>query len=144
MTHMPIVIDDQITIAETEIHLVFVQSSGPGGQNVNKTASKAQLRFNLHSPAISEKVRSRLYKIAGKRINEQGELIIEAQRFRTQEQNREDAIERLVGLLRQASKEPKVRRKTRPTLASRKRRLVSKRRRSDTKRLRSRVSSVDG
>jgi len=141
MAAMTIVIDDHLSIAESDIHIVFTRSSGPGGQNVNKTASKAQLRFNINSPAISEEVKERLYKIAGKRINEQGELMIEAQRFRSQEQNRLDAIERLVRLLRLALYEPRARQKTRPTSASRQRRLESKKRHSETKRMRRRLHS---
>jgi ribosome-associated protein len=77
MAGMPVVIDDHLSIEESDIHIVFIRSSGPGGQNVNKTASKAQLRFNINTPAISEEVKDRLYKIAGKRINEKGELVIE-------------------------------------------------------------------
>src|SRR4030042_3071852 len=113
MVAMPVVIDDHLSIEESEIHIVFIRSSGPGGQNVNKTASKAQLRFNINSPSISDEEKERLYIIAGKRINDKGELIIEAQRFRTQEQNRLDAVERLVRLLRLASYEPRARQKTR-------------------------------
>jgi len=141
MAGMTVRIDDHLSIEDNDIHVVFIRSSGPGGQNVNKTASKAQLRFNINSPAISDEVKDRLFKIAGKRINEQGELIIEAQRFRTQEQNRLDAVERLVRLLRLASYEPRARQKTRPTSASRQRRLESKKRRSETKRLRRRLPS---
>ncbi len=138
---MTVVIDENLSIEESDIHIVFIRSSGPGGQNVNKTASKAQLRFNTNSPAMSGEMKDRLYKIAGKRINEQGELIIEAQRFRTQEQNRQDAVERLVRLLRLALYEPRARQKTRPTSASRQRRLESKKRRSETKRMRRRLHS---
>jgi len=141
MAGMTIVIDDHFSIEESDIHIVFIRSSGPGGQNVNKTASKAQLRFNINSPTISDEMKDRLYKIAGKRINEQGELIIEAQRFRTQEQNRQDAVERLVRLLRLSLYEPRARQKTRPTSASRQRRLESKKHRSETKRMRRRLPS---
>lgn len=141
MAAMALVIDDHLSIEESDIHIVYIRSSGPGGQNVNKTASKAQLRFNINSPAISGEMKDRLVKIAGKRINEQGELIIEAQRFRTQEQNRQDAVDRLVRLLRLALYEPRARQKTRPTSASRQRRLESKKRRSETKRMRRRLPS---
>ena len=141
MAGMPVVIDDHLSIEESDIQIVYIRSSGPGGQNVNKTASKAQLRFNINTSAISDEMKYRLYKIAKKRINEKGELIIEAQRFRTQEQNRLDAIERLVRLLRLASYEPRTRHKTRPTPASRKRRLESKKRRAETKRMRRRLPS---
>jgi ribosome-associated protein len=130
-----------ISIPESEIQIDFVQASGPGGQNVNKVASQAQLRFNVNSPALPDEVRLRLVKIAGKRITDDGTLIIQARRYRTQEQNRQDAIERLVILVRQATEKPKPRHKTRPTLASRQKRLESKRHRGEIKRLRHNIST---
>jgi ribosome-associated protein len=129
-------ITENISIREDELQIEFVQSSGPGGQNVNKVASKAQLRFDTHSASLPEEVRARLLHIARGRISEDGTLLIEARRYRTQEQNRADAIQRLVELLQKAAIVPKLRRKTRPTHASQQRRLESKRRRAEVKRQR--------
>ena len=127
-----------ITIDEEEIHQQFIRASGPGGQNVNKVATAVQLRFDVaHSPSIPEYVRERLTRLAGKRMTKEGFFIIDARRFRTQEQNRQDAVARLVGLIRQAAHRPKIRKRTRPSAASKERRLESKHRRSRIKRLRS-------
>lgn len=129
-----------ISIREAELTLDFVRSSGPGGQNVNKVATAVQLRFDvLRSPSLAEEVRRRLVRIAGKRVSKQGVLLIDARRFRTQERNRQDAVDRLVQWIRRAAVKPKKRIKTRPSLSSRKRRLEGKRRRSETKRLRKTV-----
>ena len=126
-----------ITIGEEEIHQQFIRASGPGGQNVNKVATAVQLRFDVgHSSSLPEDVRERLTRLAGKRITREGYLIIDARRFRTQEQNRQDALARLVGLIRQAAQRPKVRKKTKPTAASTERRLESKHHRSKIKYLR--------
>ena len=126
-----------IAINEEEIHQKFIHASGPGGQNVNKVATAVQLRFDVaHSPSLPEDVRTRLAQLAGKRMTREGYLIIDARRFRTQEQNRKDAVTRLVGLIRQAAQRPKVRKRTKPTLASKERRLESKHRRSKIKHLR--------
>jgi ribosome-associated protein len=132
-------ITGQISIDESEIQLAFVQGSGPGGQNVNKVASQVQLRFDVNSPSLPDYVRSRLMNIAGNRITNSGELVINAQRYRTQEQNRQDAIDRLVELIREAVVPPKKRKRTHPTRASKRKRLESKRRHSEIKRLRRRV-----
>jgi ribosome-associated protein len=130
-------ITNVLSLDESELHWSFVQSSGPGGQNVNKVATAVQLRFDVrHSPSLPEDVRQRLIRLAGRRSTTEGILIIEAHRYRTQEQNRQDALARLVELVRQASVKPKIRKKTKPTLASRQRRLEDKRHRSQTKRLR--------
>jgi len=126
-----------IAIDEKEIHQQFIRASGPGGQNVNKVATAVQLRFDVaHSSSIPEEVRDRLARLAGKRMTKEGHLIIDARRFRTQEQNRQDAIARLVGLIRQASQRPKFRKRTKPPLASKERRLESKHRRGRIKQLR--------
>ena len=130
-------ITDEIAIDEGEIAETFVRASGPGGQNVNKLATAVQLRFDVrHSPSLPPDVRARLVRLAGSRLTLDGVLIIMAQRHRTQERNREDARERLVELIRQAAIRPKPRRPTRPTLASRERRIEGKKRRAGVKRLR--------
>ena len=126
-----------ITIDESEIQEYFVRASGPGGQNVNKVATTVQLRFDVaNSRSLPEEVRTRLISLAGNRITEDGILIIDARRFRTQRRNREDAIARLVELIRNAAQRPKIRRKTRPTLTSKMRRLESKHRTAESKRVR--------
>ena len=126
-----------ITIDDEEIHQQFIRASGPGGQNVNKVATAVQLRFDVaHSPSLSEDVRERLTRLAGKRMTREGTLIIDARRFRTQEQNRQDSVARLVSLIRQASEKPKIRKRTRPTLASKERRLESKHHHGKIKHLR--------
>ncbi len=126
-----------IAIAEGEIRLEFVRASGPGGQHVNKVATAAQLRFDVrNSPNLPEEVRERLVRLAGRRMTTDGHLVIEARRYRSQERNRQEAIERLVTLIRRAAQKPKVRRKTKPTRASKENRLESKRRRGRTKRMR--------
>ena len=126
-----------ITIKEEEINQQFIRASGPGGQNVNKVATAVQLRFDVaHSPSLPEDVRERLTRLAGKRMTKEGYLIIDARRFRTQEQNRQDSVARLVSLIRQAARRPKIRKRTKPTLAAKERRLESKHRRARIKELR--------
>jgi len=115
-------IDSDIALDEAEIEESFIQASGPGGQNVNKVASAVQLRFDIErSPSLSEPVRQRLRRLAGKRATEDGVLVIMAQRFRSQARNREDALDRLVALIRRAAEPPRPRRPTRPTSGSRER-----------------------
>jgi ribosome-associated protein len=126
-----------LSISEADIQIDFVAASGPGGQNVNKVATQAQLRFN--TAGLPEEVRLRLAKLAAGRLTTDGILLIQARRYRTQEHNRQDALERLVTLLRKAAEPPKPRRRTRPTAASRQQRLEKKRRTGDVKRMRRRV-----
>jgi ribosome-associated protein len=135
-----------IAIDENEIHQEFIQSSGPGGQNVNKVATAVQLRFDVaNSPSLPDEVRERLLSLTRRRITKEGVLVIDARRFRTQGANRQDAMERLVGLIRKAAQKPRIRRKTRPTLGSKMRRLEAKRHRAQTKRLRSQIpEAADG
>jgi ribosome-associated protein len=126
-----------ISIPEREIILEFVRASGPGGQKVNKTATAVQLRFDVaNSPSLPEEVRDRLMRIGGKRITDDGILILRARRYRTQEKNRQDAIARLGELVERASKRPKIRRRLRPSITSKRRRLEKKRRQSEKKRWR--------
>jgi ribosome-associated protein len=126
-----------IEIDESEIQIVFMRASGPGGQNVNKVSSAVQLRFDvLASPSLPAEVKPRLVKLAGSRMTDEGVLILEAKRYRTQEQNRQDAIERLVELITRALYVPRPRRKTHPSAASRQRRLDSKHRHGQLKRQR--------
>jgi ribosome-associated protein len=120
-------------IDENDLDISFVRASGPGGQNVNKLSTAAQLRFDTRRIVLPADSAARLARLAGQRMTKDGVIVIHAQRFRTQERNRSDAIERLVGLLREAMTRPVPRRPTRPTLASKKRRLEGKKRRGDVK-----------
>jgi ribosome-associated protein len=130
-------INDDLALDERELFETFIRASGPGGQNVNKVASAAQLRFDLRgSPSLPEPVKTRLAKLAGNRLTEAGVIVITARRFRSQERNREDARQRLVALIRRAAAPPKPRRQTRPNAAQREERLGAKARRSAIKRLR--------
>jgi ribosome-associated protein len=134
-------ITPSLHIDPDELAFEFIRASGPGGQNVNKVATAVQLRFDFaHSSSLPEELKARLLKAAARRISKEGILMIEAKRFRTQEQNRQDAIQRFLELLRKASEKPKTRKKTRPSKASKEKRLQSKRLRSKTKLERSKVS----
>jgi ribosome-associated protein len=130
-------ITTSIQIDERELKESFIRASGPGGQNVNKVSTAVQLRFDVRrSPSLSDEVRERLTRLAGKRITLEGILVIDARRFRTQERNRQDARDRLTALVRAATRKPRPRKATRPTLASKARRMDTKRKRADIKRMR--------
>jgi ribosome-associated protein len=137
-------ITPHIGIEEREIEESFIRASGPGGQNVNKLATAVQLRFDVRrSPSLPDDVRARLETLAGRRLTRDGVLVISAQRHRTQERNRQDALERLIELIRQAAVRPVPRRPTRPTKGSRERRIESKKRRAGIKRMRTARPSLD-
>ena len=137
-------VTNDIALGEDEIVEQFIRSSGPGGQNVNKVATAVQLRFDVgRSPNLPDAVRERLMRLAGRRLTGDGVLIIDARRHRTREQNRRDALDRLVALVRKAAIAPTPRKATRPTAASRRRRLEGKQRRGLLKRGRRRVKDVD-
>lgn len=129
-------ITPSFSIDENELQFAFVRSSGPGGQNVNKVATAVQLRFDVDRSALPEDVKARLKQLAGSRVTSDGELLIEAKKYRTQEQNREDALNRFVELIQRAFKKPKPRTKTKPTAASREKRLKQKKQRGEVKKMR--------
>ncbi len=132
-----LIVTSEIRIPDTELDERFVRASGPGGQNVNKVATAVQLRFDVRrSPSLPEEVRERLLRQAAARITEDGVLLIEARRYRTQERNRQDARDRLIKLLQKVALPPRARKPTRPTRASNLKRLETKRRRGETKRRR--------
>ncbi|WP_022728298.1 alternative ribosome rescue aminoacyl-tRNA hydrolase ArfB [Fodinicurvata sediminis] len=135
MSHLKVT--GRISIPETELEESFIQASGPGGQNVNKVATAVQMRFDVaHSPSLPEEVRERLMAQLGPRLTNNGELVIDARRFRSRERNREDARERLAALIRKATQRPVPRRPTKPTKASKRRRLEAKKARGTIKRAR--------
>ena len=139
-----IVVTPHITLADDEIEEHFIRSPGPGGQNVNKVETAVQLRFDAaRSPALPPEVRYRLKGLAGSRMTLDGVIVITARRFRSQERNRADARERLVELIRCATEVPKNRRPTRPTLASKSRRLSAKKQKGSVKKTRGRVADVE-
>ena len=135
-----IAITDTLVLDEGEVSESFIRASGPGGQNVNKVASAVQLRFDVrHSPSLPVAVRERLERLGGNRVSQDGVLVITAQRFRSQERNRRDALDRLVALIRRAANPPPPRRPTAPSAAARERRLAGKTRRARLKRQRAEV-----
>ena len=137
---MAIFVNDRISLAADDVSEQFVRSPGPGGQNVNKLETAVQLRFDARgSKSLSDDVRSRLLEIAGTRATKHGEIVINAHRFRTRERNREDALERLVALVRQAAVVVKPRRATQPSRTAKRRRVEDKRRRSQVKGTRQRL-----
>jgi len=134
----------RLAIDESELALVFIRSPGPGGQNVNKVASAVQLRFDVRrSPSLPDEVRERLTRLAGRRLSSAGVLILTGRRFRTQERNREDVLERFIALVRRAAIRPRARRPTQPTAVSRVRRMNEKRRRGEVKRGRGAVRRIE-
>ena len=122
-----------LSIDENDLDISFVRASGPGGQNVNKLSTAVQLRYNARQLVLPDDAAARLERLAGQRMTKDGVIVIHAQRFRTQERNRADAVDRLLELLREAAVRPTPRRPTKPTLGSKKRRLEGKKRRSDVK-----------
>jgi ribosome-associated protein len=137
-------ITPEIALDERELRFEFIRASGPGGQKVNKSSTAVQLRFDvLRSPNLPEEVRNRLMAIAGRRLSEEGILVIEAKRFRSQDQNRQDAVDRLIALIRQAVRKPRRRRPTRPGAAARERRVRKKKQRSAIKQQRHRQDFND-
>jgi ribosome-associated protein len=131
-------ITDTIAIDEREIEESFVRAAGPGGQNVNKLATAVQLRFDVRrSSSLPDDVRARTERLAGRRLTREGVIVITAQRHRTQERNRQDALDRLIDLIRRAAQPPTPRRPTRPTAGAKRRRLESKKQRAMIKKLRS-------
>jgi len=129
-------ITPSLKIDERELQLEFVRASGPGGQNINKVATAVQLRFDIRAASLPEDVKNRLVSLAGKRVTNEGVMMIEARKFRTQEKNRDDAIQRFIELVRKAAVKPKARRKTKPSQASKEKRLKAKKERGEIKRIR--------
>ena len=136
-------INSRLLIPQDEFRTSFIRASGPGGQHVNKSSTAVQMRFDvLNSPSLSDEIRHRLIQIAGNRMTSGGELIVTAQRFRSREQNRRDALQRIAALIRRATIVPRKRRRTKPSSAERKRRLDDKRKRGERKKLRGRLPSM--
>ena len=136
-------ITPSLQIDERELQIDFIRASGPGGQNVNKVATAVQLRFDVRASSLPEEIQVRLIQLSGNRITSEGVLLIEAKRFRTQEQNREDALQRFVELVRKALIPPKPRKPTKPSATSKAKRLKAKKLRGDTKRQRNRSFDLE-
>jgi len=134
-------INSSLSVPDSELDWQFIRASGPGGQKVNKASTAVQLRFDaLHSPSLPDEIKVRLLRLAGRRLSSKGVIVIDARRFRSQERNRQDALERLVNLLRRATARPRPRKLTKPPVAAKRRRLENKRRRGDLKRDRRKVA----
>ena len=137
-------VNNTVKIPEEELQFAFIRSSGPGGQNVNKVSTAVQLRFDvLNSPSLMNDVKERLIRLAGNKMTDEGVLIIVGKQYRTQEQNRYDAVERLVDLIHQALVKPRIRKSTRPSVTSKAHRVAAKREHGDLKRLRTADPETD-
>lgn len=137
-------VTDRISLSETELEWQFVRASGPGGQNVNKVSSAVELRFDVEATqCLDSEVKARLRKLAGHRISAEGVLVIQARRFRSQSRNRDDALQRLVGLIQSAARRPRVRKATAPSAAAKRRRVEQKKKRAITKSRRSAVRDFE-
>jgi ribosome-associated protein len=133
-----LIITPEISIEDKDITFCFIRASGPGGQNINKVSTAVQLRFDMRqTSSLPEDVKKRLATLAGKRLSDNGEIIIESKRFRTQPKNREDAIKRLLSLIRKAAEKPKLRKKTKPSLSASAARVTKKKKRRAVKKIRS-------
>lgn len=139
-----IAVTDRLFILKEDLSEDFIRASGPGGQNVNKVSTAVQLRFNLEAnQTLPQDVKSRAARLAGSRLTQHGEIILQADRHRTRERNRDDALQRLLDLLRRATEKPKPRKATKPTLGSKKRRLDAKKQRGQIKKMRSKSRGFD-